>query len=62
MFLELLGFLIEVVIVFAVARLIAEITIAWLRFVRYIVPIYLALSIFDILFIPLPFPFFFFWR
>jgi hypothetical protein len=61
MFLGFLGFIIEVVIVLAIARLIAEITIAWLRFVCYIVLIYLALSIFGILFIPLPFPFFFFW-
>lgn len=59
----LIGFLIEVIIVFAIARLIAEITIAWLRFVCYLLLIYFALAVFGILFIPipLPFPFFFFW-
>lgn len=61
MLLGLLGFIIEVIIVFAVARLIAEITIAWLRFICYLLLIYFALSFFGILFIPPPFPFFFFW-
>lgn len=62
MFYGIIGFILEVIIVLAVARLIAEITIAWLRFLCYIILIGLALSIFGIIFIPFaPFSFFFFW-